>query len=84
MCYKFFYKSDLPLLFVGESGTGKTFSAKIAHDCSCRKNKPFVAVNCGAIPESIATVQNDIKGKVIIIIKLIKNKIIALKHLQPI
>ena len=44
MCYKYFYKSDLPLLFMGESGTGKTFSAKIAHDCSCRKNKPFVAV----------------------------------------
>ena len=54
MCYKYFYKSDLPLLFTGESGTGKTFSAKIAHDYSCRKNKPFVAINCGAIPESIA------------------------------
>ena len=54
MCYKYFYKSDLPLLFIGESGTGKTFSAKIAHDYSSRKNKPFVAINCGAIPESIA------------------------------
>ena len=54
MFYKYFYKSDLPLLFTGESGTGKTYSAKIAHDCSSRKNKPFVAVNCGALPESIA------------------------------
>ena len=57
MCYKYFYKSDLPLLFTGESGTGKTFSAKIAHDCSYRKYKPFVAINCGAIPESIAEVE---------------------------
>jgi Nif-specific regulatory protein len=57
MCYKYFYKSDLPLLFTGESGTGKTFSAKIAHDYSYRKNKPFVAINCGAIPESIAEVE---------------------------
>ena len=39
---------------MGESGTGKTFSAKMAHDCSYRKDKPFVAINCGAIPESIA------------------------------
>ena len=54
MYFKYFYESDLPLLFTGESGTGKTFSAKIAHDYSYRKNKPFVAVNCGAIPESIA------------------------------
>lgn len=51
---KSFYKSDLPLLFTGESGTGKTFAAKKAHDMSFRKNKPFVAINCGAIPESIA------------------------------
>lgn len=51
---KSFYKSDLPLLFTGESGTGKTFAAKKAHDMSYRKNKPFVAINCGAIPESIA------------------------------
>lgn len=49
-----FYKSDLPLLFTGESGTGKTFSAKKAHDLSDRKEKPFVAINCAAIPESIA------------------------------
>ena len=57
MYFKYFYKSDLPLLFTGESGTGKTFSAKIAHDCSYRKYKPFVAINCGAIPESIAEVE---------------------------
>ena len=54
MFFKCFYESDLPLLFMGESGTGKTFSAKMAHDCSYRKDKPFVAINCGAIPESIA------------------------------
>ncbi len=49
-----FYKSDLPLLFTGESGTGKTFTAKKAHDLSNRKDKPFLAINCAAIPETIA------------------------------
>lgn len=49
-----FYKSNLPLLFTGESGTGKTFTAKMVHNLSHRKHKPFVAINCGAIPESIA------------------------------
>ena len=54
MHFKYFYESDLPLLFTGESGTGKTFTAKLAHEFSYRKNKPFVAINCGAIPETIA------------------------------
>lgn len=49
-----FYKSDLPLLFTGESGTGKTFTAKMVHDLSHRKHNPFVAINCGAIPENLA------------------------------
>lgn len=54
MHFNCFYESDLPILFTGESGTGKTFTAKLAHESSYRKNKPFVAINCGAIPESIA------------------------------
>lgn len=49
-----FYRSNLPILFTGESGTGKTFAARKAHLCSDRRSNPFVAVNCAAIPESIA------------------------------
>lgn len=41
------------VLILGESGTGKELAARAVHTCSPRKNKPFVAVNCGAIPESL-------------------------------
>ena len=37
--------TDLPLIFYGESGTGKTMAAKIAHELSLRKDKPFVIAN---------------------------------------
>ncbi|WP_286253014.1 sigma-54-dependent Fis family transcriptional regulator [Marinobacter shengliensis] len=43
----------LSILLQGETGTGKEVWAKALHDCSKRKNKPFVAVNCAAIPESL-------------------------------
>jgi DNA-binding NtrC family response regulator len=38
-----------PVLILGESGTGKEVVARTIHECSDRKNHPFVAINCGAI-----------------------------------
>ncbi len=45
--------TDLTVLIYGESGTGKELVAKAIHYRSTRKDKPFVAVNCGAIPEQL-------------------------------
>ncbi|MDQ7095178.1 sigma-54 dependent transcriptional regulator [Desulfosporosinus sp. PR] len=45
--------SDSSVLVQGESGTGKELVARTIHQYSNRKNKPFVTVNCGAIPEGI-------------------------------
>jgi len=46
-------RSMAPVLVRGESGTGKELAARALHACSHRSDGPFVAVNCGAIPESL-------------------------------
>ena len=46
-------KSDASVLITGESGTGKEVMAKYVHKNSNRADKPFVSVNCAAIPENL-------------------------------
>lgn len=41
------------VLITGESGTGKELIARAIHSCSKRNKKPFIAINCGAIPDSL-------------------------------
>ena len=45
--------TDVPVLILGESGTGKEMAARAIHQRSSRKNCPFVAINCSAIPETL-------------------------------
>jgi DNA-binding NtrC family response regulator len=45
--------SSIPVLIEGESGVGKELFARAIHGSSDRKSKPFVAVNCGAIPDNL-------------------------------
>ncbi|MGI6705164.1 MAG: sigma 54-interacting transcriptional regulator [Clostridia bacterium] len=44
---------DSTLLILGESGVGKDVVARYVHQCSPRRNGPFVKINCGALPESL-------------------------------
>lgn len=46
-------QTDVPVLARGESGTGKELLARAIHEESPRKNHPFIAVNCSAIPENL-------------------------------
>jgi subfamily B ATP-binding cassette protein HlyB/CyaB len=45
--------TDLPVLVDGESGTGKELMAKVIHANGARADKPYISVNCGAIPDSL-------------------------------
>tara|TARA_B100000214_G_scaffold354284_1_gene311049 strand:- start:2752 stop:3924 length:1173 start_codon:yes stop_codon:yes gene_type:complete len=53
-------KTDISILVVGESGTGKENIPKIIHQNSKRKHNPYIAVNCGAIPEG--TIDSELFG----------------------
>ena len=46
-------KSDVTVLVLGESGTGKSFLCKAVHELSPRKGKPFVEIGCSTIPEHL-------------------------------
>ncbi len=44
---------DVPVVFVGKSGTGKDLLARVLHDIGERQDGPFVSLNCGGIPETL-------------------------------
>jgi len=52
--------TDLTTLIIGESGVGKEVFSHIIHQLSARKHNPFIAVNCGAIPEG--TIDSELFG----------------------
>lgn len=52
--------TDITVLITGESGTGKEVFPKIIHQLSARKHGPYIAVNCGAIPEG--TIDSELFG----------------------
>jgi DNA-binding NtrC family response regulator len=55
-------KGDLPLLITGPTGTGKELCARGVHNVSKRRNFPFIAVDCGAIPDHLF--ENELFGHV--------------------
>lgn len=46
--------TNMSVMILGESGTGKEYAARMIHDCSKRKDRPFIAVDCGALSMELA------------------------------
>ena len=44
---------DIPVLLTGEPGTGKELAARLLHDASLRRKRPFMIENCGAVPDEL-------------------------------
>jgi two-component system response regulator GlrR len=55
-----FAASDITVLVLGETGTGKELAARAIHYLGSRRDRPFVPINCGAIPDSL--VENELFG----------------------
>lgn len=57
-------KTDSGVMVIGESGTGKELVVEAIHSASLRKNKPFIALNCAAVPDSLmeSTLFGTVKG----------------------
>ena len=53
---------DAPLLVVGETGTGKELVARSVHQCSPRRHRPFIAVNCATLPDTL--IESELFGHV--------------------
>lgn len=55
-------KTEIPILILGETGTGKEVAAQAIHKNSSRKNKPFIAVNCSSISDTL--IESELFGHV--------------------